>query len=53
MKDIDVYTYYPSGIIDALSKLGGLLAILNVSILIDFLHKRWFDKQMNEKIAKN
>lgn len=33
-QDKEIYDFYPSGIMIALSKLGGLLAILNISMLI-------------------
>jgi hypothetical protein len=48
-----LYVLYPSGILNALTKIGGLLAILKISIIISFLHKRWFEKEINDQIAKN
>jgi hypothetical protein len=44
---------YPSGLVLALTKIGGLLAILKISIVINFLHRRWFEKEINEEIASN
>jgi len=52
-QDKVIYQYYPSGFLQALSKLGGLLAILKVGIIIESLHKRWFNKEVAEIIAKN
>ena len=52
-QDIDIYNYYPSGLIEAFSKLGGLLAILKISIIMNFLHRRWFEKEINDQIANN
>ena len=48
-----IYHFYSLGILQALSKLGGLLAILKISIIMNFLHKRWFEKEINDQIANN
>jgi hypothetical protein len=48
-----IYHYYSLGILSALSKLGGLLAILKISIIMNFLHRRWFEKEINDHIANN
>ena len=52
-QDSDIYKYYPSGLITAISKLGGLLAILNVGVILSFLHKRWFNKEINQVISQS
>ena len=44
---------YPTGLVNALTKIGGLLAILKISIVINFLHKKCFEKKINEEIASN
>jgi hypothetical protein len=48
-----IYDHYPYGIFHALSKLGGLLAILKFSIILNILHKKWFEKEINKKFANN
>ncbi len=50
-KEKEIYLYYPTGIVQMLSKMGGLLAILNVSIIISYFHSRWFNKKLNDQIA--
>lgn len=37
-QDKIIYDYYPSGILTGLSKLGGLIAIFNISIFLKFMH---------------
>ena len=46
----DVYYFYPSGVLHALIKIGGLLALLKISMLISMLHKYWFEKEINQSI---
>ena len=46
------YKYYPSGLLQALTKLGGLLAILKIGFLINFMHKYWFKKEISQKMSK-
>ena len=43
-----MYKYYPSGMLEALSKLGGLLAILKISAIINCLHRKCFRKEINK-----
>jgi hypothetical protein len=52
-QDIEIYNYYPSGFIEAFSKLGGLLALLNIGLALNFVHKRWFVKEINQIIAQS
>ena len=52
-QDIEIYNYFPSGFIEAFSKLGGLLALLNIGIALNFIHKRWFVKEINEIITQS
>ena len=52
-KEKEIFQYYPTGIVQMLTKMGGLLAILNFTIIINYMHKRWFDKKINDLIAKS
>jgi len=36
-------------LVDALSELGGLLAILQVSIIMNYLHRRCFRNEIKEE----
>lgn len=52
-QEAKIYDFYPSGLLEAISKLGGLVAILNVGVLLNILHKRWFYKEMNEYFSQS
>jgi hypothetical protein len=52
-QDFEIYSYYPSGFIEAFTKIGGLLALLNIGIALNFIHKRWFDKEIEQIIAQS
>lgn len=49
--EFETYFYYPSGILNVFEKLGGLLALLNISMAIEWLNKRWFKKEINKKLG--
>jgi hypothetical protein len=53
MRNKEIYYFFPSGILHALTKIGGLLALLKISILLSYLHKYWFEKEINKSISKN
>jgi hypothetical protein len=40
-------------LIAAFSKLGGLLAFLKIATVLNYMHKRWFDKEINKIIAQS
>jgi uncharacterized membrane protein len=46
-QDMVTYEYYPSGILQGLSKLGGLIAIFNISIILNYFHHKKFNKEIN------
>jgi hypothetical protein len=52
-EDTEVYKYYPSGLINAFSKLGGLLAFLKIGALLNYMHKRWFDNEIDKVITQS
>ncbi len=35
-----------------LSKIGGLLAILKISMLLSYLHEKRYEKQLNQQVSK-
>ena len=35
-----------------LSKIGGLLAILKISMLLSYLHEKRYEKQLNQQVKK-
>lgn len=39
--------------LEAFSKLGGLLAIFNIAIVLNIIHKYWFYKEVNEYFAES
>lgn len=46
------YIRTPVSLFDAVSSVGGLIAIFNISILIEWLHQRRYEKELgNDKIA--
>ena len=47
------YQYYPVGILQGLSKLGGIIAIFNISILLNILHQYKFSKEINQELSSN
>ena len=39
--------------ITAFSKLGGLLALFKIGSLLNYMHMRWFNKEINQVIAQS
>jgi hypothetical protein len=38
--------------VSGLSKIGGLLAILKISMLLSYLHEKRYEKQLNQQVKK-
>ena len=51
-QDKIIYDYYPAGIIQGLSRLGGLIAIFNIGIILNFVHQYKFNKEINNELKK-
>lgn len=45
-EEVKLYSRQPSSIVDAISRLGGILAIVNFTFIISLVNKRQFEKEM-------
>jgi hypothetical protein len=48
----DYYERYPQSILYGFSRIGGIIAILKVSLLLEWLHERWYKKQLSDTAEK-
>lgn len=44
------YMRYPESVLSVIAKIGGVLAALNIGILIEAYNKRVFEKRINERL---
>jgi hypothetical protein len=51
-KEVKVIERSPSSLVDALSRLGGILAIVNFTFLISFINERYFSKEVKSIFDK-
>jgi hypothetical protein len=46
------YEKYPDSVLSGLSKVGGLIALLNISFLLNLLNHYWFEKKIKRDIKE-
>lgn len=44
------YIRYPESVLSVIAKIGGVLAALNIGIIIEAYNKRVFEKRINERL---
>ena len=48
--NLDFYRRYPDTIVMGLTKVGGMLAILNIGLFLRFLHRKYFEKDLQRQL---
>jgi hypothetical protein len=44
----DLLERYPTSILSGFSRIGGIIAILKISLFLEWLHERWYKKELSD-----